>query len=144
MRGFVRVLPWVLLFALVRPLRAEDDDPTLRDTARAIARNGAEYFDRGEWDKAREHFHRAYQLVPAPTLLLMEARALVRLGRLVDAESAYARAAHAPLDARPNEAYRRAAEEAETELAALTPRVPAVRIVSHDPIAELRLDGVAI
>jgi hypothetical protein len=133
-----------VLLALARPAHADGDAPEVRDTARAIAQTGAHYFDLGAWEKARDHFHRAYQLVPAPTLLLMEARSLVALGRLVDAVDVYGRAAATPLQADANEAYRRAVRDAAIELAQLFPRVPRVRVVSREPLVKLSVDGLEV
>jgi hypothetical protein len=121
--------------------RAEGNWRTDKDVARDIARRGAEYFDEGDWERAREHFHRAYDIVQAPTLALMEARALVQLGRLAEATDVYAKASVAHDDG--NEPYRRAASEAREELAALSPRVPSIRVVFADdePRPVVKIDG---
>jgi hypothetical protein len=144
MRGGLAMKVAIAALLAAEVAGADADDGPLRATARTIAQSGAAYFDAGAWDKARDHFHRAYQLVPAPTLLLMEARALVQLGRLVDAIDAYGKVAETPLDAGANDAYRRAVGDARQELAELAPRVPVLRIVSQEPIAELRVDGVVV
>jgi hypothetical protein len=115
-----------------------------RDVAREIARTGASYYDDGAWEKARDHFHRAYQLVPAPTLALMEARALVRLGRLVEALAVYEVAATRAADAS-NDAYRKAATDAAAELDQLRARVPKLSIaLPNERGLRVRVDGAVI
>jgi hypothetical protein len=139
---FVRALPAIA--ALVVPAAVQAEPSTAeKSAAREMARLGAVYFDNGEWERAREHFRRAYDIVGAPTLALMEARSLVELGSLVEAEDAYARAASLPAD--PNNApYRKAQADANKELAALRPRVPVLRITlaRREPAAEVRVDGM--
>jgi hypothetical protein len=114
-----------------------------REAARAITRSGAEYFDAGDWERAREHFHRAYALIKAPTLALMEARALVKLGRFVEATEAYARAMNVTTD-EASEPFRKAASDARTESSALQRRVPLLRFEIRSSPAEVRVDGQAL
>lgn len=113
-----------------------------RDVVRAIAQSGAGYFDDGDWERAREHYRRAYDLIKAPTLALMEARALEKLGRLVEAGEAYGRAMKVGAD-ETSEPFRRAAADARAENEALQHRVPSIRIaLREDDLAnEVRLDG---
>ena len=59
---------------IARVAAAEIPTQSERDVARSIAQTGAGYFDNGDWERAREHFDRAYDLLRAPTLALMEAR----------------------------------------------------------------------
>ena len=94
-------------------------------------------------ERAREHFRRAYDIVGAPTLALMEARSLVELGSLVEAQEAYGRAALLPSDPG-NAAYRKAQADAAKELAALRPRVPSLRVnvARGESEAEVRVDGM--
>ena len=57
----------MISFALFIARMAAADAPTQaeRDVARSIAQTGAGYFDTGDWERAREHFHRAYDLLKA-------------------------------------------------------------------------------
>jgi tetratricopeptide (TPR) repeat protein len=133
----------VLLFASNRASGQEAPDAQ-RDAARALARRGAVYFDNRDWENAADSFHRSYDIVKAPTLALMEGRALAELGRLVEAGDAYARAVSLK-PALDNEPYRRAQADAVAELAALRRRIPSVEIVVRtadgSPL-EVRVDGV--
>jgi hypothetical protein len=117
-----------------------------RNAARNLAGDAKTAFDRGDFERARDLFHRAYALVPAPTIALFEARALAKLNRLVDAEEAYTRAARTNLDAESSEAFRRAVTEAEDELVPLRPRIPRLLIIATgegagEPDLALKLDG---
>lgn len=117
------------------------DDP--RATARALADEGADAYAQRNFARARSLFSRAYELVPAPTIALLEARALVELGRLVEAKSWYERAA-APLDDNASEPFRNAQLAAQAELAALTPRIPRLKLSIQGAAArraEALLDG---
>jgi hypothetical protein len=138
---------WTLVVVIVllwsRRAGAEGPSAAEKDAAREMARRGAAYFDNGQWEMAREHFRRAYDIVGAPTLALMEARALVQLGSLMEAEDAYSRAVNVSVDSG-NAVYRKAREDAGAELAALRPRVPSLRIVApaSGPKPEVKVDGL--
>jgi hypothetical protein len=139
-----RALVAILVLLSPRLAGAEGPSAAEKDAAREMARRGAAYFDNGEWERAREHFRRAYDIVGVPTLALMEARALVELGCLMEAEAAYSRAVNAPADPS-NAVFRKAREDATAELAALRPRVPSLRFVApaSGPKPEVRVDGLA-
>src|SRR5260221_3586933 len=137
------LLAAILALSAGHAAHADDSSRTDKDVARDIAKRGAEYYDDHDWEQAREHFHRAYQIVRAPTLALMEARALVRLGRLAEATEAYSRAATASED---NETYRKASVDARAELANLIPRVPSIQILVPQtaPRPSVRVDGTSV
>jgi len=117
----------LLVLAGGRLAIAETPTSAERDVARVIAQSAAGYYDAGEWERAREHFRRAYDLVKAPTLALMEARALVKLGRLVEATEAYQRAMNINAD-ETNIPFRKAATDARAENDALRRRIPSIRV----------------
>lgn len=71
----------------------------------------------------------AYALVPAPTIALFEARALVQLKRLVEARGAYVRASSATLSNEAPAAHRDAVRDAEAELAEVERRIPRFRVI---------------
>ena len=121
------------------------DDGT-RNAARSLASQGKEAFDHADWEHARDLFHRAYTLVPAPTIALYEGRALSKLHRFVEAEEAYMRAARTSLDAESPEPFRKAVHDAEDDLLALRAKMPKVTIVTSGPGARevelsVTLDG---
>jgi len=125
---------------------AQTVDDSTRNAARSLASQGKEALDKSDWERARDLFHRAYTLVPAPTIALYEGRALVKLHRLVEAEEAFMRAARTSLDAESPEPFRKAVHDAEDDLLALRGRMPKVTIVTSgpgasDPQLSVTLDG---
>ena len=105
---------------------AQDEDTIAR--ARELGEEGARAYERGEWEVARSLFHRARDLYAAPTLGVREARALTKLGRLVEAARVYERVTTTSIDTSdPNvdvETFRNAQSTARDELAKLRPRIP--------------------
>ncbi|HVU00602.1 MAG TPA: hypothetical protein VHE30_02580 [Polyangiaceae bacterium] len=117
--------------------------------ARDLASQAKLAFLAHDYAHARDLFHRAYTLVPAPTIAVYEARALVKLGKLVAAEEAYMRAVRTSLDAGSPEQFRKASRDAEAELLALRPRIP--RLTIHvtgagreHPSLSVLLDGTEL
>ncbi len=108
------------------------DDAT-RDAARDLAHRAGKAFASGDYATAQDLYHRAYALLPAPTLSLREARALVKLGRLVEAVEAYVRTKRTPIDAHSPQAFRDAVTQAGDELANVRPRVPKLMISVEGP-----------
>jgi hypothetical protein len=134
MFGLLRCLTTVGTVSIIIAIAAhvgatEPADDSTNNAARDLAQRGKEAYERGDYAAARDLYGRAYALVPAPTLALREARALVQQGLWVQAAEAYVRAAHAPLDAESPEAFNRAVEEANGELAQLRPRIPQLNLV---------------
>lgn len=114
-----------------------------RAAARTLADEGADAYAQRDFMRARSLFARAYELVPAPTIALLEARSLVELGRLVEAKAWYELAA-APLDNAASEPFRNAQLAARAELTALTPRIPRLKLAiqgARAKYAEALLNG---
>ena len=125
-------------FALLlsRGAAAQAVDDKTRNAARSLAEQGRDVYDKGDFERARDLFHRAYALVPAPTIALYEGRSLAKLGRLVQAQEAYLRAVRTPLSADSPEPFRKAVHEAEGEETALEPRIPKVTLSMAGPGAQ--------
>src|SRR5690606_7682221 len=71
------------------------DAPSRDAATRALIHRARAAFDAGDYERALERATVAYGLVPAPTLALLEARALLRLGRWLEARNRYRIAARA-------------------------------------------------
>lgn len=125
------------------PALATSDEPASRESARALADQAANAYAQGDYARAVQLLNLAYQLVPAPTIALLEARALVRLGRLVQARGVYARVLRTPLTAEAPPVYRSAVVDARAELGTLEPRIPKLKVVLALPVDQLNvtLDG---
>jgi len=114
--------------------------------ARQLARQALELMHAGRWNEAEELLAKAYALVPAPTVAVLDARALEKLGKLVEAESRYAEA-QKPEQGEVSGAFREAAEDAARRLERLRPRIPTIRvgIAGVDPSNVVAsLDGKAL
>jgi hypothetical protein len=138
-----------LLFAaaLWTPAARADESPEARATARKLAAEGSEAFERRDFERALSLFDRAGSLVAAPTIALMQARTLTELGRLASAAERYSAAQQTAATDANNPAFQRAAEDAERELAALKPRIPTLRVKlvgSESSSAEVTIDGRAV
>jgi hypothetical protein len=127
--------------------RADPIDEPTRAAARAAAEDALARFDRGDYTGALDLFNRADALVHAPTLGLMAARCLEKLGRLVEASERYLAVTKAQLDPGAPASQARAQVTAEQERAALLPKVPSVVITLEGAApgeARVTLDGKAV
>jgi hypothetical protein len=98
---------------------AEPSANVERESARALADEGANAYAVHDDLRALALFQRAYALVPAPTIALFEARTLVRLGRLLEARAAYVRVLDSEQTEDAPAPFRAAVEAARGELAQL-------------------------
>jgi hypothetical protein len=118
-----------------------------RSTARSLAENGAADFKSGNYKSAVDKFERAYAIAKVPKLALWYARALVKVGRLVEASERYAEAMRLEANG-PKAAEQRAAQaDAESERQQLLPRIPTLSIVVEGAAGastEVTIDGVPI
>jgi hypothetical protein len=126
--------------------RAEEPDAASRTVARELARQGADAFDQGDYAAALDRLNRAYTLFKAPSISVMQARALARVGRLVEALDKYEETQRLPLASDAPDAFRRAATDAKREGDELKARIPrlAVHVRSQrgiPPGLSVRLDG---
>ncbi|MDC3958437.1 tetratricopeptide repeat protein [Polyangium jinanense] len=126
------------------PAWAQPINDQVRIAARALADEGFALYDQGKYADALDKFERADALVNAPTVKLLAARTLEKLGRLVEAAEKYRSITILQLDDKAPEAFRDAQETAAKELAALTPRIPTIELTVQGAGAELAtvmLDG---
>jgi hypothetical protein len=105
--------------ALAQPL-----DVATRTTAREFATQGAEAFERGDFQGALDYLSRANTLHPAPSISVLQARALVQLGRFIEALDRYEETMRMPLPEDAPEAYRVAVRDSSREGEQLRQRVP--------------------
>jgi hypothetical protein len=128
-RSFARVLCGAVTIAALSctvPARAEDAET--RTAARDLATQGGQAFDAGHYEQAADFFLRAYELVKAPSIALMRARSLAKLGRLLDAIDVYEQTAHVRLQPGAPDAYVKAVQTARAEVEDVRARVPRLKI----------------
>src|SRR5262245_61208540 len=99
-----------------------------RERARTLGYAGIRAYAAGDYPSASTQLEESYALLPVPSLGLWSARALVKLGKLIEAEQRYRGVLGLSVadDAPPVQHAARAT--AELELAELLPRLPALRI----------------
>jgi hypothetical protein len=122
---------------------AELDSHT-RTAARSLAAQGSAAFEAQRYAEALDLFDRAAALVEAPTIALMQARTLEKLGRWVEAADRYASlqrwrdANGAALGANPT--FGQAVDAAQLELTALMERIPKLNV----KVVPVHVDGVEL
>lgn len=125
---------------------APADSAETRTVARRMADEAANLYEAGNHEEARDLFHRANLLYPAPVLELWEARCLDKLGRLVEAEERFASVQRYQIKSEDTDVVRTAVREAAIELERLRTRIPTITLTLRgrlptDPNIEIQLDG---
>jgi hypothetical protein len=130
---------------LVPNLSHADPSDADKAQARELVGEGLKALRASDFEGAFRAFSGADKLYHAPTTLLGLARAHVGLRHLVAAQEAYNKLIREPLAPNAPEIFVKAVEDANKELAALTPRIPFVLIqvkASREP--EVTIDGEKI
>ena len=137
-----RVSAWLAcsLLLSVTSARAEDDAET-RTAARDLATQGGQAFDAGRYAEASDFFRRAHQLVAAPSIALMQARALAKLGQLLEAADIYEQTARLKLADDAPEAYVTAVQTARAEVEEVRTRLPRLKLTV---LGTSRADGAQV
>lgn len=127
--------------------RASEVDAAARMAARELAVSGAEAFDQQDFRTALIRFQRAESLYKAPSIGVMVARCLARVGRIVEAVNKYEETLSVPLTHTAPEAYRRAVADATAEVEGVRARVARLELrlpVNAPEAVQVWLDGVAV
>ncbi|HEX3774747.1 MAG TPA: hypothetical protein VHV51_09805 [Polyangiaceae bacterium] len=122
-------------------------DPTAADraTARSLAGEGYQALQAKDYATAIDRFSRADALVHAPTLMIDWARSLVGVGKLVEAQERYEQIIREGVDPKAPKSWQKAFNDANTELAALKPRLAWVTInVAGTNDAHVTVDGAPV
>jgi hypothetical protein len=107
---------------------AQAEDAETRTAARDLATQGAQAFEAGHYADAADFFKRAHELVHAPSIALLEARSLAKLGQLLEAIDIFEQTARFKLSEDSPEAYAQAVETARHEVEDVRKRVPRLKL----------------
>ena len=119
----------LLTAALLTTSSAFAQDAELRTAARDLATQGAQAFEAGDYAQASDFFRRAHELVPAPSIALLRARSLAKLGHLLEAIDIYEQTARFKLPDDAPEAYSQAVETARSEMEDVRRRLPRLKLI---------------
>jgi len=116
-----------------------------RASARSLAAEGYDALERKDYATAADRFRHADALVHAPTISVDFARALVGLGRLVEAQERYQLVIREGVPKGSPASWKQALEDAQKEVADLEPRLSWIVIHVMGPLdPEVTIDGVKI
>jgi hypothetical protein len=121
-------LPVALLPLLTAaPAHAQSDSD--RATARALGQEGEAALQNKDYATAEDRFRRADKLIHAPTLEIGLARALVGVGKLVEAQETYNRIVREGVAPGAPPVFTQALQDAKKEVETVSPRLGRVTIV---------------
>lgn len=134
---------WLPSASAEGPRETETQDEDARARARSLALEGIELFENERWAEAHERLSQAYELFQAPTVALLDAKALEKLGRLVEAQRMFDNAASLAVDSDSPKPFRRAVKEAARERDRLQRIIPTltIEVRGADPSHSLELNG---
>lgn len=119
-------------------------DDAARTKARTLGYAGVEAYGAGDYSEASAKLEESFQLLPAPSLGLWSARALVGLGRWVAAEQRYRAVAGLTIAAGDSPVQQQAKDDAQRERTELLRRIPSLKLrvsgASADEVA-VSVDG---
>jgi hypothetical protein len=137
----------VIAGLLVLHAQASAADDSARTEARKLAYAGVAAYQASDFRTASEKLERAFAMLPAPSVGLYSARALVKLGKLTEGAARYRQIAQLVITAGERNVQETARQNAAAELASLTPQIPRLRVqlegATVDQVQVL-LDGNAL
>lgn len=129
------------------PARAQSSEDSTRGAARKLGYEGVEAFQAGRYAEATQKLEKAYAVLRVPSLGLWSARALAKVGKLVEATERYLEVTRLPVGAGDVEIQRRAQADAQVEADSnqqLTPTLR-IRVEGVEPSAvKVTIDGAAV
>jgi hypothetical protein len=130
-----------------RVASAQEVDDATRSAARNLGLEGVQAYQANDFAGANEKLERAYRVLRAPSLGLWAARALVKIDHLVEAGERYLEVTRLPISGGDEAVQRQAKADAQSELDALTPRIPniVVQVDGGDTASvTVTIDGVPL
>jgi hypothetical protein len=107
---------------------AQEIDDASRTAARAMGNSGVEAYQAGNYQDASDRLEKAYAIARVPSLGLWSARALRKLGKLVEAADRYLETASLQVPEGDYVIQKQAQTDATRELKELRPRIPVLSI----------------
>jgi hypothetical protein len=123
-----RVFAPVVMSVCLLSFGALAGNSSVLSSARELAKQGLQAYDAGRYEEAADKLGKAYEVVHVPTLAVDQARALVKLGKLVAASELYLDAQRIPKEKAWQSAQTDAQRDAEKERAELLPRIPRLTV----------------
>jgi hypothetical protein len=117
-----------LVVPLVAPRSAEAQavDDATRGAARQLGYSGVEAYQAGDYPTASQRLEKAFLVLRVPSLGLWSARALVKIGKLVEARERYVDIQSLSISGGDATVQEQAKRDAKSELDAVSPRVPSL------------------
>ncbi|HVY26653.1 MAG TPA: hypothetical protein VHB79_08865 [Polyangiaceae bacterium] len=150
MLGYRCARPWATLLSLSLSLHAgiaaAEPDAATRAAARQLAEDGVMALQNGDATTAAQKLEKAHQALQVPSVALWSARALVKLGALVEARERYIEATRLPVSG-DKAVQEQAKVDAAAEREQLTARIPSLLIrvaPASSERLEVTLDGKAL
>jgi hypothetical protein len=136
----------VVALALAFPAVASAQSDAARAAARDLGADGVEDFQAGKYADASQKLGKAFDILKAPSLGLWSARALAKMGKLLEASERYLDVTR--LDARSGDikVQEQAKADAAAEREALLPRIPSltIEVKGGGPELVVSLDGTQL
>ncbi len=119
-----------LLAALLTagPLLGQPADESTRTAARALGTAGVEAYQANDFATATDKLEKAYGILRAPSLGLWSGRALVKVGKLVEAADRFLEVTSLQVPSGEYAVQKQAQADAASELSTLRPRIPVLRV----------------
>jgi hypothetical protein len=122
---------WLLSGAVLLsapPLLAQAADESTRTAARALGSAGVTAYQTNDFATATDKLEKAYALLHAPSLGLWSGRALVKVGKWVEAADRFLETTSLQVPTGEYAVQKQAQSDAAAELAALKPRIPSLAV----------------
>lgn len=133
--------------AATHTVQAAPPEEPVRTQARALAAAGVEAYAVNDFQTASAKLDESFRLASVPTLGLWSARALVKLGKWVEAENRYRLVSELEVSPSDSAVQRTAQDEAASERTELLLRIPSVVLDLDSGVADqvtFTLDGVLV
>jgi hypothetical protein len=146
-KALVRVSVAVIVLGVSLQASAQTVDEGTRAAARDLGYAGVEAYEAGDFAAASAKLDKAFRVLKAPSLGLWSARALLKLGQLLEASERLREVGLLKVRGGDVEVQKQAQADAARELEALVPRIPGITLKLEggvSPDDQLTLDGVPL